>query len=387
MKSVLFVIYSMGYGGAERSLLNMLQELSGNQYQIDLLVLRPEGDFIQQLPEWVNVLETPAAVKGLCSPVRRAGKYVFAKVMGTVFSKLVRKSRKAQAAYRWHHCYKHIIEKLPGHYDTAVAYVGGEVMYYVHDFVDADRKLVWIHNDYRTAGYSKEDDAPYFAEMDAIVSVSKECVNVLKEEFPEHEKKIYYIENITSSTAVKKQAELFYPEEYCNETCNILTVGRLMPQKGYDMAIDAAAILKESGVRFHWYVLGTGVLKEALEKQISDRHVDDCFHLLGTRNNPYPYIKNCTVMVQSSRYEGKSVVLDEAKILGTRIVVTSYPTARDQVLDRREGVITEMTPEGIAQGIRELLENQALQSEIADYLGSREYGNQDEVHKYMDLLG
>ena len=387
MKNILFVIYSMGYGGAERSLLNLLQELPENRYHIDVLVFRPEGDFIQQLPKWVNLLDTPTAVKGLCAPVQNAGKYAFAKIMGTAVSKLVRKGKKAQAAYRWHHCYKYKIKKLPGHYDTAVAYVGGEVMYYVHDFVDADRKLVWIHNDYRTAGYSKEDDAPYFVDMDAIVSVSKECVSVLKEEFPEHEKKIHYIENITSSTVVKKQAELFVPQEYHNDTCNILTVGRLMPQKGYDLAIDAAAILRARGLDFHWYALGAGVLKEKLEKQIATCHVEDCFHLVGTRNNPYPYIKNCTVMVQSSRYEGKSVVLDEAKILGARIVVTAYPTAQDQIVDEKEGIITEMTPEGIAGGICEMLENQLLQEEIRDYLQAHEYGNQAEVSKYIDLLG
>jgi glycosyltransferase involved in cell wall biosynthesis len=96
--------------------------------------------------------------------------------------------------------------------------------------------------------------------------------------------------------------------------------------------------------------------------------------------------KRCDVLVQSSRYEGKSIVLDEAKMLCTPIVATAYPTVADQVTDGREGIVTEMNARAVAQGIVEMLEKREKRDAIVTYLASREYGNQHEVVNYMKLL-
>lgn len=386
MKKILFVMHNLGYGGAERSLVNLLQELPEEKYEIDLLLFQRRGDFLQQLPYHVRVLDTPAALNGLYAPVSKAGKYRLTKLFGTACARLARKTKKSRSAFRWQHFYARAIPVLPTHYHVAVAYVGSEILYYVQDRVDADRKLVWIHNDYCNAGYSKVDDTPYFAQSDGIVSVSEECVEVLRREFPECASKIHCIENITSSGWIRKQADLFAPQEYEGSTCNVLSVGRLGPQKGFDMAIQAAALLKQRGVNFRWIILGEGALRETLQKQINAEGLENMVFLAGTRNNPYPYMKHCTLLVQSSRYEGKSVVLDEAKILGVPIVATNYPTVADQVLSGKEGLITEMSAEGIAAGIMKLLSNPEQQEALRQYLLSREYGNQDEVIKYMELL-
>jgi len=387
MKKVLFVIYALNYGGAERSLVNLLQELPPEKYQVDLLLFRKWGAFIQQLPPWVRVLDTPEELGGLYAPVRKAGKYAATKVLSTICSKIARRNKKAAAAFRWKHFYGKKIKPLTEHYDIAVAYVGAEIMYFVRDKVNADRKLVWIHNDYRTAGYSAVDDRSYFADMDEIVSVSEECVEVLRQEFPEYQDKMHYIANITSSTLIRKQADAFVTEEFAQCDCNILSVGRLWPQKGFDMAIDAARILKSRGFVFRWFVVGDGYLREKLQKQIENAGLEREFALLGTRNNPYPYIKNCTLLAQTSRYEGKSVVLDEGKILCAPIVTTAYPTAADQIADGEEGLIVEMSPEGIADGIASLLTDETRRLKLKQYLSNREYGNQQEVEKYCKVLG
>ena len=386
MKKVLFVIYSMQYGGAEKSLANLLQEIPEGKYELDLLLFRKAGDFLQQIPSWVRVLDTPEDLNALYAPVKTTGLQGCRRLIGTFCSRIARKTTKTRTAYRWRNFYGKAIRPLPTHYDVAVAYAGLENLYFITDCVHADKKYVWIHNDYRTAGYSKIDDAPYFEKMDGIVSVSQECVDVLKEEFPEHSEIIHYIENITSSVATRKQAEFFTPEEYGSDCPNILSIGRLHPQKGFDMAIKAAAILKKKGVKFRWFIIGEGALRAELEKSIQEQGVEDCFILLGIRKNPYPYLKNCAFVVQPSRYEGKSVVLDEAKILCAPIVTTAYPTVMDQIAEGKEGIITPMTPEGIAEGIQKMLTDDALRISIQDYLAHQEYGNQQEVEKYMQLL-
>lgn len=386
MKKILFVIQTLSLGGAERSLINLLHELSADQYEVDLLLFKKRGAFLDQVPSWVNILDVPEGLKELYSPLSHSGKYALVKIAGTISSKILWRTRKKRAAFRWRYFYKKRIPKLPVQYDVAIAYSGSEVQYLVRDCVCASKKIVWVHNDYRTAGYSRKDDLCYFADMDEIVSVSDACVDALKETFPAFSKKIRCIENITSSAFVRKQAEMYAPEEY-SDCPALLSIGRMGPQKGFDMAISAAALMKKNNVQFRWYIIGEGKLREKLEKQIKELNVEDCVILLGTRTNPYPYIKNCTILVQPSRFEGKSVVLDEAKILCTPIVATNYPTVRDQILEGREGIITPMTAEGIAEEIQKLLENPALLMRIRDYLGCHEYGNQREVTKYIELIG
>ena len=386
MKKILFVIYSMKYGGAEKSLANLLQELPADKYEVDLLLFRKVGDFLQQIPSWVRVLDTPKDIDALYAPLKTTGFRGIRKLVGTFCSRVARKTKKSQAAYRWRNFYSPKIGQLPTHYDVAVAYAGSENLYFITEKVNADKKFVWIHNDYRTAGYSKVDDAPYFEKMDGIVSVSQECVEVLREEFPQHSQILHYIENITSSTATRKQAEFYEPEEYGEDCPNILSIGRLHPQKGFDMAVQAAAIMKKSGLKFRWFIIGEGPLRAEIEKAIRESDVEDCFILLGTRMNPYPYIQKSDFVVQPSRYEGKSVVLDEAKILCAPIVATAYPTVRDQVAEGEEGIITPMTPQGIAEGIQKMLYDEKLRTHIRTSLSQREYGNQSEVEKYMRLL-
>lgn len=387
MKKILFVIYSLGYGGAERSLINLLNELPQDRYQADVLLFHRCGDFLQQVPNWVRVLDTPKGTKQLYGPVKNAGMYLPVKIAATAYARLKRRGKKAQSALRWKKVYRKMMGSLPEKYDVAIAYVGSEVMYFVHDCVQAERKLVWIHNDYRTAGYSKPDDEPYLQNMDGIVSVSEGCVETLKQEFPELQEKIHYVENITSSASVRAMAGAFMPPEYQDGQNIILSIGRLMPQKGFDIAIQTAALLKKRGVSFQWYVAGDGYLRNELEKQIEKLEVQDCFMLLGTRNNPYPYIRHCTLLVQSSRYEGKSVVLDETKILCKPIVATGYPTAGDQINDGKEGIITGMTPESLADGIERLLNDPELRRQMGCYMEQNEYGNQSEVEKYVKLIG
>ena len=183
-------------------------------------------------------------------------------------------------------------------------------------------------------------------------------------------------------------ADAFYPEEYIKEENRkiLLSIGRLSPQKGFDFAIDAARILKDEGLKFIWFIIGQGELKEKLQEQIKQKHLEDCFVLLGVRENPYPYIKNADLVIQPSRYEGKSVVLDETKILAKPLIVTNYPTVHDQIMDGKEGVIVDIAAEAISNGIMELLNNEILYESIKNYMTNNEYGNVSEMVAYYKLF-
>lgn len=381
-KKILFVMMSLYNGGAEKSLVNLLNELPANKYDIDLLLFKKEGLYLSQVPQSVNIIDTPGKLHKLY--VR--GNIV--RLIGTCVSRLLYGHSSMASAFRWKYFYSKHVDMLPGKYDVVLSYTSNEILYYADEKTVADKKIVWIHNDYVAAKHAKKYDYPHLKNMDAIVTISNKCEDILKEEFPEFKGKIYNIPNITSSIVLESHAKEFYPEEFNGlaDKIKILSIGRLHPQKGFDMAISAAAILKSGGLKFEWFVIGNGELESKLNKQIKREGVEDCFKLIGVRENPYPYIKNCDMVVQTSRFEGKSVVLDEAKILAKPIVATAYPTVKDQVIDGREGVICKMSPQGIAHGVNKLLKDKQLLRSIELYLSQHEFGNQQEVQKYIDLI-
>ena len=390
-KKVLFVMPGLYSGGAEKSLVNLLNLLDYSKLDVDLLLFKKEGLFMNQVPSEVNILNIPISLKYSHSPLDGDALKSFSavkaganRVIGTLFSRICYGSNQKQM--RWKIFYTRVIEKLEGHYDVAVAYLHGEASYYVIDKVCADKKILWVHNDYDKIDGEDAFYKAYFNKADYVVSISTRCVEILQKVFPDISGKFCMLPNLTSSSFVKKMSGEYIPKEYETDIPVLLSIGRLSRQKGFDYAIDAAALLKKAGYRFKWYVLGIGELQEELETRIQEKEVDDCFKLLGNRENPYPYIKNCTIVVQSSRFEGKSVVLDEAKILAKPIVVTNYATVKDQITDGKEGLVVSMTPKGIADGIEKMLTDSALSQNIKEYLSAHEYGNQEEVQKYMELI-
>lgn len=386
MKKILIVMPTLYNGGAERSLVNFLNELPDDMYDIDLLLFRRVGMFLNQLPDTVNVLETPKCLKGLYGSMKEAGLYLPLKVFGTLISNLLTSNSREKRGFRWKYFYGSHVEKMQEHYDVAIAYISGEILYYVDEKVDADRKIVWIHNDYRSAQHPRKYDYNHLKNMDYIVSISDSCVDILKDEFPEFADKIGFLPNLTSSVVLKKRAMEFYPEEFQKGKNNILSIGRLHEQKGFDIAINAAKLMKNQGIDFKWFIIGMGELQADLEKQIAENNLQNEVILLGARENPYPYIQNCTLFVQPSRYEGKSVVLDEAKILASPILATAYPTVKDQLSDGVEGVVVDLSAEGLANGIAKILNGKYEIQRCVEYLKEHEYGNQQDINMYYEII-
>ena len=386
---ILFIMSSLRNGGAERSLVNLLQLFDYQKYEVELLLFQEEGIFLEQLPNEVHILHDcdilhllyakgNNRIKGIKHPLLTFDHY-----WGTFWARKKTESMYASRQYRWEHYYKDRIPSIKTKkYDVAISYLHGEQLYYLVDKVDAKRKIAWIHTDYSKLNALEEHDLKYMRQVDSVVSISNICVETLCKTFPSIKEKFCMLPNLTSSSSIKYLAEKEYPKEYGGDEFKIVSVGRLIHLKGFDMAVDAASILKENGLKFSWFILGDGELKTELNMQIKNKNVGDCVFLLGATDNPYKYMDGADILVQTSRYEGKSVVLDEAKILGKPIVVTNYDTVKDQVNDN-EGVIVNMSSEAIAAGIMKIIPRI---DEIHTYLNAHEYGNQDEIYKYYQLI-
>ncbi len=387
-KKILFVMSSLRGGGAERGLVNLLSLFDFERYEVDLILLQQEGFLLKQLPPEVNLISD---CEDLHTLYRTSLKKMFSfkypalslkHIVYTLTSKLAVEGASKSRQYRWKRFYRKIIKKLNKPYDVGIAYMHCEPIYFLVDKVKADIKIGWIHNDYSQLEYNHAMDLRYFKKLDKLVSISDICVEALRKTFPSQRSKLYMLPNLTSSETVKAMAEEFIPEEFKTKKLKLLSIGRLDVQKGFDIAIDAASILKKHGIDFIWCIIGKGSIKKELENQIKSLGLEKSFFLLGTKENPYPFIKRSDIVVQTSRFEGKSVVIDEAKILAKPIVVTRYSTVFDQI-NEKEGIIVELNAAAVAEGIERMLTDSEA---YIKYLSENKYGNQDKISEYYKLF-
>lgn len=171
------------------------------------------------------------------------------------------------------------------------------------------------------------------------------------------------------------------------QSFNLVSVGRLSYVKGFDLAIEALKILHNKGLtNIKWYIVGYGGYEKELKELISKHDLKGSFILLGKKTNPYPYIKNCDLYVQPSRYEGKAVTVSEAKILGKPILITKYPTASSQIENGVEGIICDLSVPDLAKGIEKFYRNQAMKYTITNNIRNKDYSNSYELEKLYKII-
>ena len=394
MKKILIVIRDMKIGGAQKSLLSFLQCLTVGQaskdVEVHLLVFYPHGPFLSQVPSTIKLVQAPRELQWLSIPINRKllSQISPQSILGEL--RWLWQKRKKSSCHidqkKWV-CWKSLIPTNTEKYDVAISYIDGCPNYYVIDKVQADKRVLWVHSDYEKQEYDPEFDKPFFEKSDAIVTISDRCRQSIVAAFPHLAEKVHVLDNITSYHSVLKKSK----EEQCPEFAGakglkLLTVGRLHPQKGTDLAVGAARLLKENGIIFKWLVAGEGAQRPELQKMIDDSGLTQHFQLIGSRENPYAYMAVCDMIVQPSRVEGKSIVLDEAKLLNKLIVATDYPTVFDSVKHGEDGWVVDMSAQGIYEGIMHLHRNPQLCAKITENLKKMPKGNEQELEQYVKIM-
>ena len=214
--------------------------------------------------------------------------------------------------------------------------------------------------------------------------MSEECANVLKQRFSIYNDKIGVIHNIVSPSTINKMSQEKVDLE--RKGVKLVSVGRLSHEKGFDLAIEACKNLVGDGYEIKWYIIGEGEGRGKLEKMIEENHLQDHFLLLGLKENPYPYIREADIYVQPSRFEGKSIAIDEAKILHKPIMVTNFSTAKDQIKNEENGLIIDMDAHSLSEGIKKLIHNEELRNKLIKNLSDEELGTESEIKKLYTLF-
>ena len=305
------------------------------------------------------------------------------------FTLAIRKEKysNAQKARVFWEKVSNVVENNEKEYDIAISYAQGVPTFYVADKIKAKKKYAWVNVSYRLKDEDKRFQEKYYDKYNNIIAVSDSAKGVFLETFPKYTDKFKIIYDINDGNFISKMADSGQGYDDNFEGLRILTVGRLANQKGYDISLEACKMLKEIGINFRWYSLGIGPLKDEIEKYISDNNLQDNFKLLGVKANPYPYIKNCDIYVQTSKFEGFGLAIAEARMLNKPIVTTRFDAVYNQMIDRKNGLVVDMNAEGVAKGILELINNKDLNDDIVNYLKSEKKGNIEELDKFYDLIG
>ena len=399
MKKILFVINTMGRAGAEMALLELLRCLTKENLDISLYVITGQGEMLDQLPEGVKLLNkkydncsvhTSEGKKRLMKTVlkalfRRANIIRLFPYLVKQFLIMIKNGRVLFDKLLWR-VLSDGADFFDEEYDLAVSYIEGGSAYYVADHVKAKKKAAFFHVDYNMAGYTRSLDKECYLTYDRIFPVSDEVKAAFLQVYPECDGKVEVFHNIINQDRIHEMSkrEGGFKDEY--DGYRILTVGRLMSQKDFAQSIYAMKLLKERGIKARWYILGEGEQREELEKLIRKLGLEEEFLLPGVTDNPYTYMAQADMYVHATRFEGKSIAIQEAQILGCAILVSDCSGNREQVVHGVDGLMCQMEPESICEGIIEMLSDKEKMKSYGCEAAKRMMKQKSEIDKLLSLI-
>ncbi len=400
-KSLLFVIHYLELGGAERSLIGLLGSLDYSLIDVYLFVNSHRGELMKEIPPQVHLLpEIPkyAQIERPMKDVLKDGYWqiVLARLRAKwQFFCYKRKKHPKEGSAIFSYVMKNVVPYLPSimpekEYDLAVSFLTPHDV--VKEKVCAKKKVAWIHTDYSRIDVDRELEQPVWGAFDHVVAVSQGVKDSFIDIFPALKSKVMVIENILSPGYVYSRANAVAPaivelELHRREgSVTLLSIGRYTAAKNFDNVPDICRRILKKGLSVCWYILGYGGDEALIRQAIADAEMEGYVFLLGKKENPYPYIKACDIYIQPSRFEGNAVTVREAQILGKPVVVTDYPTARNQVLEGQNGIIVPLDNEGCAKGIASLISDREKQGCLSSFCLSHDFGNEKEVERLYSLL-
>jgi glycosyltransferase involved in cell wall biosynthesis len=382
-KKILFIISNMESGGVSKSMSSLLNIIDAQKYQVDVFITNPTGVFMELIPSSVNLI-TNNKTQLLFSRFPR--NLMLLLTQGYLFSFFIRLIAALLMLINkgyggW--LLSRMLFKIKTKYNLAVDYNGQHQLYYLVDFIKADKKVSFFHSDYAQWDYYFKLDKRYYSKLDALFTISDICVASLNKFFPTIKEKTYKMENVSSLALIEKLSKIKSDDIYDN---SIISVGHLCEAKGTSLAIDVAIELKKRGLDFKWYFLGKNTKEKDYQKIINDNELQDVIILLGLKVNPYAIIRKSKILVHLSKFEGKSIALDEAKILEKPILVTNFSTVNDQFENGINATICEFDKNEIANGIIELFGNETLRNKYSSNLKEQKIDNSIEIEKLYNLI-
>lgn len=398
MKKIFIIHSNMEIGGAETSLLGLLKSIDYENYEVDLLLLDPVGELMGLIPKQVKILREYSEYRNLVLPIKDVIKNKKIKIsIGRLRGKLKANRENKKLNNTGDLCYlikeyshKYAIKsllKIKGKYDLGISFI--DPHYILEKKVDARVKLGWLHTDFSRIKVNTKEDFKMWNGCNYIVSVSDACKSSFDERYPQLKDKSIVIENILSEEFVKKQSKMINVDKEMNSNTDeikICSIGRFCEAKNFDNVPNIVSKILKHGYKVKWFLIGYGSDEELIRKKIKEEKVTDNVIILGKKDNPYPYLNECDIYVQPSRYEGKAVTVREAQILNKPVIITKFATSDSQLKDRIDGVIVPMDNEGCSKGIISVINDVNLRNKLINGTKENNYSNKSEIDKIYNLI-
>ena len=375
----------LGIGGVEKSLVDLLKSIDYSKHQVDLLLFEGLGEYLPQIPSDVNII--------LCDLRPTYGSFIrtminFIKkkefrnaIIKIIFMLRSRISVKCTALLR-------VLNITDREYDCAIAYRVGISNDYVSFCVSAKRKYMWWHH----GEFEYEKDVVQrwkcaLKNINSIICVSNSAKELITPYFPEKKDSICVIPNMIISDEITKKGSEFHPYQADKETFKIVSVGRLSVEKRMVNIIYVMDNLLQLGYKkIKWYIVGDGIEREKIEKEILKRNLQKYIVCVGNQKNPYPYIADADLYVHPSYVESQGLTILEAMTLGIPCVVTKSKGPCEFIQNEKNGLLVEPSPEALFEGVKQIMDDKKLFEVIKKNTSCPEDFRQERVIDQFDSL-
>ena len=337
MKKILITNSHLKMGGIENSLVNLVNSIDHSKYEIDLFLIDKEGELLNKVSDKVNIYELNDFYKT---------NFMITKVL-VRFPFLMKKFFKQNKKY-----------------DVAISYNGyNNITDMTSYYANCDKKIIWVHSDYLVRRKMSHVFKAQYLRMkfkykyfDKIVCSSKGAMDSFNELEPNLASKTDYCYNIVKLKDNEQKSD----DINLDGEINIVTLGRLVEQKGFDRFIEIIKKLRDSNYNVKGYIIGEGEKRDELTSLIKKNHLEDNVKLLGHISNPYGVLKKADVFLLTSYVEGFGIVLIEALSLGIPIVLPKFSSASEihnNIAPKNSSIVTDNDIDSLFYGTKKMIDN------------------------------
>lgn len=367
MKKILFVIPNLSHGGAEKVLVNLVNNIDNKLFDIAVLSLFGDGvneRFLKEHIKYITYYKKPFK-----------GNHFYFKLFSP----------------------EHLFKKfIKDDYDIIVSYLEGTAARIVSGCNNPDTKLVsWIHVEQHTKETAaicfrnfKESEKCY-SQFDRTICVSEYVKNDFISLYGDKvESPIEVLYNVNETDDILRLSEEKTDIQFDKSYFNICAVGSLKKVKGFDKLARIHKRLKDEGLKTRFYILGTGSEKNNIESYLNENNLSDSYFLLGYHTNPYKYIRNCDLFTCASTAEGFSTATTEALIVGTPVVTVEVSGMKEMLGENNEyGIVTENNEDALYEGIKKMLTTEGMLEDYANRASERgKYFSTEKTTKAVEKM-
>lgn len=388
IKKILFVMPSLKTGGIQSAFLNLLNELEGEAFNIDVLCF--DDDDNNKLPPFVNKLSSNKFLRMLTVEQKKIKEESFMLGVFRLLSGFVVKLFGQKYVYS---LLLKTYKKLSG-YDVAISYAQsansslyGGFNEFVLYRVDAKKKISFIHCDYEQSGINTAYSREIYNQFDKIAAVSESVKNKVVSCCSELSDKVCVVYNCHKFNYIKNLSEI-NPVIYPENRLNFITVARISNEKGHSRMLEMFKVLSDEGYDFCWHIVGGGNSKvcEDFKTKIEKYGLTDKVFFYSEQPNPYRYMKNADILLVPSLHEAAPVVYTEAFTLGLPVISTNTLSAKEFVEKRKFGAVCDNSADGLYSILRKILSEPQIIDNFKDNIHSFKPDNAVAKKQFIEMI-